>query len=520
MITPGNIDTFISEIEEKLNDNHKNKVPFADFLEKQMDRFDYSNTSLARKVFHRVERKGEVQYIPVTRQTVGAWMKGCMPSSREIYVTLGMAFDMSLEEINYVLLENYMGYGLYCKNIDDALWIAVVNGLFPVHDFESVKEEIEAIFEEEDAKDHRSVDTMDLWVVLSKVQTLEEFYAVIRTYKTEFKEGARRFGQCLEEVIQEEYGYYDKAAWFLRDIGCLHCEAQFSKIRAGKAIVTREWLLRFCIALQPSLESIEKLLAKAQMEPLGITPVETIIEMIAGYKADSLANSQEVWMLIESVAQALTEKGYEMNEDLCRKYNSVYELPTIHKWWISMCIGKQMKIMHSMKDYGYEKTGYARFTSVDRVLFDDVNRNRKNLGFKNAAADCWESKEPWQDYPCTEFVNLNISKNNPSDPLEADKFEDYCYLRKPNKFSKDFKMNDIYYYCALLYSIWTGKCYQKDFDDSMAQILQHEFALQGLDATELIEMLKMNLGEDASYRDSHNLDRVIDAVNHVKIKKQ
>ena len=90
-------------------------------------------------------------------------------------------------------------------------------------------------------------------------------------------------GQCLEEVIEEEYGYYDKAAWFLRDIGCLHCEAQFSKIRAGKAVVTREWLLRFCIALQPTYESIEKLLAKAQMEPLGITPAEVIIEMIARF---------------------------------------------------------------------------------------------------------------------------------------------------------------------------------------------------------------------------------------------
>ena len=71
-------------------------------------------------------------------------------------------------------------------------------------------------------------------------------------------------------MIEEEYGYYEKAAWLLRDIGCMHCEAQFSKIKAGKAVVTREWLLRFCIALQPSLESIEKLLAKAQMEPLGI----------------------------------------------------------------------------------------------------------------------------------------------------------------------------------------------------------------------------------------------------------
>ena len=144
--------------------------------------------------------------------------------------------------------------------------------------------------------------------MLSEVKTLEEFYELIRSYKDEFKDGTRKFGQCLEEVIEEEYGYYDKAAWFLRDIGCLHCEAQFSKIRAGKAVVTREWLLRFCIALQPTYESIEKLLAKAQMEPLGITPAEVIIEMIARYKSNSVANSQEIWIMIESASETAPER--------------------------------------------------------------------------------------------------------------------------------------------------------------------------------------------------------------------
>jgi len=95
---------FLEEIEKKLSGAQKNKVPFSRFLEEKMDQFDYSNTALARKVFHRVEKKGEerVQYVPVTRQTIGAWLKGSMPSSREIYITLGMAFSMSLEEINYV----------------------------------------------------------------------------------------------------------------------------------------------------------------------------------------------------------------------------------------------------------------------------------------------------------------------------------------------------------------------------------------------------------------------------------
>ena len=43
-----------------------------------MDAFDYSNTSLAKKVFHRVEKKkeGTVSYVPVTRQAIGAWLRG------------------------------------------------------------------------------------------------------------------------------------------------------------------------------------------------------------------------------------------------------------------------------------------------------------------------------------------------------------------------------------------------------------------------------------------------------------
>ena len=79
------------------------------------------------------------------------------------------------------------------------------------------------------------------------------------------------------------------------------------------------------------------------MEPLGITPVETIIEMVCKYKADSLANTQEMWILIETVTQNLRKKGCDIDEDLCRKYNSVYDMSTAQKWWLSLSIGNQIK---------------------------------------------------------------------------------------------------------------------------------------------------------------------------------
>ena len=80
------IESFMNAIEERLAEGQKNKIPFSRFLEEKMDAFDYSNTSLAKKVFHRVEKKkeGTVSYVPVTRQAIGAWLRGSMPSSRDI----------------------------------------------------------------------------------------------------------------------------------------------------------------------------------------------------------------------------------------------------------------------------------------------------------------------------------------------------------------------------------------------------------------------------------------------------
>lgn len=516
MKTQDNADRFLEEIEKRLSGAQKNRKPFSQFLEEKMDQFDYSNTSLAKKVFHRVEKKGEdvVRYVPVTRQTIGAWLKGSMPSSREIYITLGMAFEMGLEEINYVLLETYMGYGLYCKNIEDALWIALINGLFSIDEMEAVKEHIEDMLsEEQEEAEGRSLPTMDLWVMLSQAGSLEQFYNIVRMYREEFKDGTKRFGQCLEEVIEEEYGYYEKAAWLLRDIGCMHCEAQFSKIKAGKAVVTREWLLRFCIALQPSVESIEKLLAKAQMEPLGITPAEIIIEMIAKYKADSVADSQKIWMLIESVTKELREKGYEIEDDLCRKYDSVYDVPFQQKWWFSACVGHQLLENQKKKDFGYEKNGYCRYIMVDQVLFDDMNRSKKNTAFrKNAAAFMgegtpWQEISDWQEIPA-----LSVERGFQPDTFDLEKFEDYCYMRRPSRFSKDFIMNDVYFYSALLYSIWTGKCFQKDFGEAEVEELREEFAANGLKADGLLRILGENLTEGAKYQEDCDIAHMMDAL--------
>ena len=127
------IESFMNAIEERLAEGQKNKIPFSRFLEEKWMLLTIVIPRWPKMVFHRVEKKkeGTVTYVPVTRQAIGAWLRGSMPSSRDIYVTLGMAFQMNLEEINHILLEKLYGIRtVLSKNIDDALWIALINGHF------------------------------------------------------------------------------------------------------------------------------------------------------------------------------------------------------------------------------------------------------------------------------------------------------------------------------------------------------------------------------------------------------
>lgn len=493
----------LKELEEKIIKLQKNRTTFSEFLEEKMDEFDYSNTTLAKMVFHQVEDKEtrEVRFVPVTRQAIASWLKGTMPGSREVYISLGMAFQMNLREINREILEVFLGTGLYCKNIDDAIWIAVIHQLFPLEEMEQVRREIEDIVyqeteEIEEQEVGRSVLTTDLWKELEAAKTKEAFFQVIAANREEFRDGARKFGECLSEVIEEEYGYFEKSTEFLADIGCLHCEAQFSKIRAGKAIVTREWLLRFLLSMQPSYESIEKLLAKAQMEPLGITPVELVIETIAKGKNHTFATSQETWAAIEELCGELEREGIPMDGEMSRKYDTVYALPWKQKVFFAALVGKKLMESQSKKDYGYQEEEYCRHQFTDKILFEEVHRFKKNSSLKAFANHLEEKSNKEMEKTLSDAtLEALLPGKWKKDEYHMERFTEYCYAPVAKKRSNDYYMNEIYFYSALLYSIFTGKCFTKDF--SLEKELEVKKAVEREEAAKwLTDIFYRNLGEE------------------------
>ena len=152
----------------------------------------------------------------------------------------------------------------------------------------------------------------------------------------------------------------------------------------------------------------------------------------------------------------------------------------------------------------------------DKLLFDDMNRNKKNVSFKKSAAEYMEEGiDNWQEVEFQEIPALLIEKNYVPDALDMEKFEDYCYVRRPSRFTKDFLRNDMYFYAATLYSIWTGKCYQKENGMQNVEEIQKEFIKNNLDGKALLSILAEVLGEEEDEWKS-DLSSMVEAVAKVR----
>ena len=72
---------------------------------------------------------------------------------------------------------------------------------------------------------------------------------------------------------------------------------------------------------------------------------------------------------------------------------------------------------------------------------------------------------------------------------------DYYFSR----FSQDFLMNDVYFYSAMLYTIWTGKCFRKDEVEESFLQFERELEAAGIEKDRLVSMIRTNLRDDAVY---------------------
>ena len=156
---------------------------------------------------------------------------------------------------------------------------------------------------------------------------------------------------------------------------------------------------------------------------------------------------------------------------------------------------------------------------VDKVLFEDMNRNKKSAVFKkNALQQIEQLHAKRNEMEYQEVPSLAIQRGYQPDSFDLEKFEDYCYFRKPSRFSKDFVLNDRYFYSALLYSIWTGKCHKKDAGEEEAAELKREFAKMEVGAEDFFGCMAHNLENPSDADDRYDIAHMVEALGQVRQK--
>ena len=69
-------------------------------------------------------------------------------------------------------------------------------------------------------------------------------------------------------------------------------------------------------------------------------------------------------------------------------------------------------------------------------------------------------------------------------------------MRRPSRFTKDFLRNDMYFYAATLYSVWTGSVIRKRMESVIVEEIRQEFEKHSLEGEEFLTVLTKMIGHE------------------------
>lgn len=222
------------------------------------------------------------------RNSVGNWEKGKnLPRNLEAVLSIAMVEYNSPGEKNpekevekryhfvQERLQEYYGKYLYCRNINDALLIGVIMGIYRIEELPGERKKLRRILEETcmDKKDReiyalRKV-TKNLEAELLQIRDREAFYSLIREWSSYLCSGSRTFGIRMKNMYEKKKK--GKAGLTLGqgvNIYAPRYRESYHKIFSSDAGVSRRWIVDLCMHLRFSREEISQMLENANMPAL------------------------------------------------------------------------------------------------------------------------------------------------------------------------------------------------------------------------------------------------------------
>ena len=208
-----------------------------------------------------------------SRQTVDKWCKGAIPKNRETFLTIGMAANYDVEQMNQ-LLQRYGRYPeLYSKSLEDCVCIFVLEndyGKEALSKYRYILNKIKENLIRDDLGEREDLSTVKFDEKLFAVKDEDELERFITENISMFTYAYHKFYAYVKMCITANYDrnqttVYDMAndqEWSSSLKQCV------SAINQNKWYPTRNKIISLGLHLNMELDQIDKMLRYAHMEPL------------------------------------------------------------------------------------------------------------------------------------------------------------------------------------------------------------------------------------------------------------
>ena len=270
------------------------RMEYADWIISIRKKYKLSQEEFGKRIYHFEYREKEDEEVSLSyhRNSVSNWENGKnLPLTMESVVSLALVdfcgncdrmekADQARMKKRYAhvsgCLRKYLGRSLYVRNINDALLIAAVRGLYGIQELPKVRKDMKKIIEEvsmtpQERKDYslerRTTAFENELMLIDSTEAFQDFVKENRNY---FRIGNRTVGERAVYIFENPENGMNRKLKFRQaiEVYAPHYSVSYSKIFSSDFIVSRKWLLNFCIRMRYTRSEINSILKNASMLPL------------------------------------------------------------------------------------------------------------------------------------------------------------------------------------------------------------------------------------------------------------
>lgn len=266
---------------------HSQKVQWSAYIQKLIAEKGLTKTAFAQRC-------------GVSRVTVDKWSKGAIPRNRETFLRIGLAANLTMEQMNQILMRYGRYPGLYSKSLEDCICIFALSHnekQDALEQFNYIRGRVAEKLLPDSAAEQGNISTVKFDRRLSGVDSPDVLESFIVENISVFSFSYHRFYAYVKMFLSaNDFGYAGNVSDLAETQGWSSSLRQcVSAINQGKWYPTRNKIISLGLHLCMDHDQVNEMLELAHMEPLCAKNIfeSVIIFILEDVELNDILNPEE-----------------------------------------------------------------------------------------------------------------------------------------------------------------------------------------------------------------------------------